>query len=107
MMATKKFLTYAVQANPPSDPTVATRRLKVKVDGAELSTKDYAKDATFEGFEVAAGAAVELSLIDLDDVGNESTPDVFSFTAQDTIPPAAPSGLAVTAISERDEEVTE
>lgn len=107
VMASKKFLTYSVQANPPSDPTVVTRRLKLAIDGGEPTVKDYAKDAAFENFEVPAGAAVVLTLSDLDDVNNESAPDTFSFTAEDTIPPAAPSGLAVQAVSERVEEVTE
>jgi hypothetical protein len=104
-MATKKFLTYSVQANPPSDSTVVTRRLRLTVDGVAVSSKDYSKDAAFENFEVAAGAAVQLYLTDLDDVGNESTPDAISFTAQDTIPPAGPSGLGVSTLSERDQDV--
>lgn len=93
------MLYYAVSAAPPVDKDVVSRRLTVTVNG-EAKTTDYTADATDLG-EVGAkeGDLVVLVLVDVDDAGNVSAPAEISFTAADTLPPAAPE-FGVTLVRE-------
>lgn len=93
-------LTYSVVAAPASDSDVVERILTKTVNG-ESSSKSYAGDASkFDDLTVTQGDLVILSLVDVDDAGNRSGAATLSFTAEDTIPPADPSGLGVTLVSE-------
>ena len=93
------MLYYAVSAAPPVDKDVVSRRLTVTVNG-EAKTTDYTADAPDLG-EVGAkeGDLVVLVLVDVDDAGNVSAPAEISFTAADTLPPAAPE-FGVTLVRE-------
>lgn len=93
-------LTYSIVAAPASDVDVVERLLTVTVDG-ESSSKAYPGDASkFDDLTVSQGANVILSLVDVDDAGNRSGAATLAFEALDTIPPADPSGLGVTLVSE-------
>lgn len=93
-------LTYSVVAAPSSDADVVERILTKTVNG-ESSSKSYDGDASkFDDLTVTQGDLVILSLVDVDDAGNRSGAATLSFTAEDTIPPADPSGLGVTLVSE-------
>ena len=94
------ILVYAVSAAPPVDADVVTRRLTVTVNGVAAEPVDFAPDATSLGEVSAAdGDVVVLVLVDIDDAGNASSPSEITFTAADTIPPAAPE-LGVTLVRE-------
>lgn len=97
------ILTYRVSAEAPKDADVTERLLTVLVDGQEVAeySKSLAPETTELGeIKVAQGAAVVVTLVDVDDAGNRSTPAELSFVAQDTIPPAQPGALGVTLVSE-------
>jgi len=93
-------LTYSVVAAPATDADVVERILTKTVNG-ESDAKAYPADAgKFDDLVVTQGDLVILTLVDVDDAGNRSGPASLSFTAEDTIPPADPSGLGVTLVSE-------
>ena len=94
------MLFYAVSAALPTDKDVVSRTLNVTVDGVSLPPATFAATATDLG-EVAVkeGEVVVLVLVDTDDAGNTSAPAEVTFTAADTIPPAAPE-LGVTLVRE-------
>ena len=94
------MLVYAVSAAPPVDKDVVSRTLTATINGEVAATQVYAAAATDLG-EVAAkeGDLVVLVLTDTDDAGNVSAPAELSFTAADTLPPAAPE-FGVTLVRE-------
>lgn len=94
-------LVYSVTAGPAVDADVASRRLIVTVNGEVTSTTEHPKDATTFG-EITApqDASVVVTLVDIDDAGNESQPAFIEFTAKDTIPPSQPGSLGVTLVRE-------
>lgn len=94
-------LVYAVTAGPAVDSDVAIRRLIVTVNGEVLNTTEHPKDATsFGEVSVPQDASVVVSLVDIDDAGNESQPAFIEFTATDTIPPSQPGSLGVSLVRE-------
>lgn len=94
------MLFYAVSAAAPTDSDVVSRRLAVTVNGEAREPVDFTADATTLGeIGVADGDVVTVTLVDIDDAGNESSPATLEFTAADTIPPAAPE-LGVTLVRE-------
>ena len=85
------MLFYAVSAALPTDKDVVSRTLNVTVDGVPLPSASFPATATDLGeVAVKAGEVVVLVLVDTDDAGNTSAPAEVTFTASDTIPPAAP-----------------
>lgn len=94
-------LIYSVSAGPAVDSDVVKRRLTVTVNGEVLSATEHDGNATsFGEVKVAQDASVVVSLVDIDDAGNESQPGVFEFTATDTIAPSQPGSLGVTLVRE-------
>jgi hypothetical protein len=96
------MLVYSVSAAAPIDNDVVERRLTVDVVGSEPTTITFPGDATDLGeIKVEQGATVTLSLVDVDDAGNPSTPAVAGpFEAVDTIAPAKPGEFGVTLVRE-------
>lgn len=96
-----EMLIYSVTAGPAVDSDVATRRLTVTINGEVSSAVDHPASTTSFG-EIAApqDASVVVTLVDVDDAGNESQPSFFEFTAKDTIPPSQPGSLGVTLVRE-------
>lgn len=93
------MLVYGVSAARPVDSDVVERRLTVNVEGSEPVTTAFVADTTdFGEFRVERNAAVDVSLVDVDDSGNVSEPATISFVATDTIPPSRPSDLQVTLL---------
>lgn len=96
-----EMLIYSVTAGPPVDSDVASRRLTVTVNGEVASAVDHPASTTaFGEISVPQDASVVVSLIDVDDAGNESQPSFFEFSAKDTIPPSQPGSLGVTLVRE-------
>ena len=94
-------LVYTVTSGPTVDSDVVTRRLLVTVNGEVVSTVDHPKDATaFGEIKVEQDANVVVTLVDIDDAGNESQPAYLEFVAKDEIAPAQPGSLGVTLVRE-------
>ena len=95
------MLVYSVTAGPAVDADVSSRRLSVMVNGEVSSTVDHPASATSFG-EISApqDATVVVTLVDVDDAGNESPPSFYEFVAKDTIAPAQPGSLGVTLVRE-------
>lgn len=73
------------------DADVVLRRLAVKVGDGEFVVREFAPDTLeADGYEGPQDAAVEVSLVDVDDAGNVSQPSTLSATLVDTIPPSTP-----------------
>jgi hypothetical protein len=99
-------LVYQVTAQPPVDHDVVERRLTVSVNGV-VSVSTYPGDTTDFGEAVRAveGASVVLSLVDVDNAGNESAPALVSYEATDTLPPQRPEFGVVLVREEKTPEV--
>lgn len=94
-------LSYTVTAALPVDADVISRALTVVVNGEDMGTSSVPGNMTELGvFSAPQGADVTLTLVDIDNAGNNSEPAVYSFVATDTIAPAQPGGLGVTLTGE-------
>ncbi len=94
-------LVYNVTAAAPVDADVVERRLNVTVNGEEKNSQFYSPETTsFGELSFTQNDSVVLTLVDVDDAGNVSTPAVLEFVAADTIPPVAPGGLGVALVRE-------
>lgn len=102
------LLTYEADlpaiAESPENSDVIAQRIKVVVDGEEVSRQDLPKLAEKVTFEVQKGKTVHLERSLVDDDDNEG-PSVASqdFVARDTIPPSAPGDFGqIRNIGERE-----
>lgn len=94
-------LVYTVTSGPTVDSDVVTRRLMVTVNGLPAGSTDHPKDTTsFGEIKVDQDASVVVTLVDIDDAGNESQPAFLEFVAKDEIAPAQPGTLGVTLVRE-------
>ena len=94
-------LVYNVTAGPVVDTDVVERRLTVTVNGEVSQNTTNSSDTTsFGEFSFSENDNVVLTLVDVDDVGNVSSPAVLEFSAADTIPPAKPGEFGVTLVRE-------
>lgn len=82
---------------------LATRKVHYAVNGGPDTHKDLtAADTTFQ-LDFAAGDAVEISLTDIDNAGNESVPsDPLDFIAKDTFAPPKPGALGISNVEQID-----
>lgn len=95
------MLVYNVTAGAVVDKDVAERRLSVTVNGTVRETKPYPADTTnFGELSFADNDNVVLSLVDVDDSGNVSTPAVVDFVAVDSVAPATPGEFGVSFVRE-------
>lgn len=94
-------LVYNVTSAPAVDADVVERRLLVTVNGVEQQASVFPSDTTsFGEVKFAQNDSVVLTLVDVDDAGNVSTPAVLEFVANDTIPPSAPGSLGAALVRE-------
>jgi len=94
-------LIYNVTAGAVVDADVVGRKLSVVVNGEDRGVTDYPADTTsFGELSFSDNDSVVLSLVDVDDAGNSSSPAVLEFVALDTIPPAQPGEFGVTLVRE-------
>lgn len=94
-------LVYNVTAGPVVDKDVAERRLSVTVNGEVRSTSPYPADTTsFGELSFSDNDSVVLTLVDVDDAGNVSTPAVVEFVAADTVAPVTPGEFGVSFVRE-------
>lgn len=95
------MLVYNVTAGATVDKDVAERRLTVMVNGEVKETKPFSPDTTsFGELTFADNDSVVLSLVDIDDAGNVSSPATVEFVALDTVAPAQPGEFGVSFIRE-------
>lgn len=88
-----------------NDRDVVTREVTVLVVGEPDKVLAYPHPEPAGGytqtFEVPEGVEATLTLVHIDDAGNRSVAsDPYTFTATDTLPPAKPGALGVTAVGE-------
>ena len=94
-------LVYKVTAGPAGAADVVSRLLTVTADGKVVSEKSHPADATsFDEVSVEEDASVVVTLVDVDNAGNQSKPAFIEFVAKDTIAPPAPGELGVTLVRE-------
>jgi hypothetical protein len=94
-------LVYNVTAGSVVDADVVNRRLSVVVNGVDRGTNEYPADTTsFGELSFSDNDSVVLTLVDVDDAGNSSSPAVVEFVAADTLPPAQPGDFGVTLVRE-------
>lgn len=94
-------MVYGVSAGVAGASDVVERRMTVEVDGVTVETKTFAGDVVDLGeLKVAQNASVVLTLVDVDDAGNVSSPATCSFTATDTVVPPVPGGFGVSVLRE-------
>ncbi len=86
------------------DFDVVRRVLTVDINGATSTVEVGLNDTTYV-FDAPQDAAVRLSLVDIDDGGNESTPSVREFVAKDVFPPAQPGELGLNCVGESSDPV--
>lgn len=95
------MLVYNVTAGAVVDKDVAERRLSVTVNGEVRETKPFSPDTTsFGELSFADNDSVVLTLVDVDDAGNVSSPATVEFVALDTVAPAAPGEFGVSFVRE-------
>jgi len=96
-----KMLVYNVTAGSVVDNDVMERRLAVSVNGEVVNTSTHPSDTTsFGELSFSDNDNVVLTLVDVDDAGNVSSPATFEFVAADTIAPAKPGEFGVTLVRE-------
>jgi hypothetical protein len=94
-------LVYTVSAGPVVDSDVRERKLTVTINGSDGGTTVFPRETTsFGELRFADNDNVVLTLVDVDDSGNVSSPAVAEFVATDTIAPAAPGEFGVTLVRE-------
>lgn len=94
-------LVYAVTAGAPVDADVVTRELTVIVNGSQQKQAIFDGSATDLGeITVEQDSEVTLTLVDIDDAGNRSSPATVDFKAFDTIAPSAPGEFGVSLLRE-------
>ena len=94
-------LVYTVSAGAVVDSDVRERRLTVTTNGNDGGTTVFPRETTsFGELRFADNDNVVLTLVDVDDSGNVSSPAVAEFVATDTIAPAAPGEFGVTLVRE-------
>jgi len=94
-------LVYNITAGPVVDKDVVERRLSVSVNGEVRSNEPYpAETTTFGEVSFADNDNVVLTLVDVDDAGNVSSPAVLEFVALDTVAPSQPGELGVAFVRE-------
>ena len=94
-------LVYNVTAGPVFEKDVSERRLSVSVNGEVRSNATYSPDTTsFGELSFSDNDKVVLTLVDVDDAGNVSSPATLEFVALDTVAPSQPGELGVAFVRE-------
>lgn len=97
-------LIYGLTCSAPVDSDVVERKLSTVVNNGEPVLKVFGGDSTDLGeISLKEGDYAVLTLVDVDDAGNESEPAVLTLTAADTIPPSVPGGFTVSLLREVDD----
>jgi hypothetical protein len=95
------IMVYGLTAGSAGSTDVIERRLTVTVNGEVVENRTYAGDIVDLGeLKVAQDADVSLALVDVDDVGNVSSPAIYVFKATDSVAPPVPGSFGVNIIRE-------
>lgn len=94
-------LKYKITLPAPGANDVVSRKLSTSINGGEATVTELPGDALETEALYADDDNVSLTLVDVDDAGNESAPSpTLEFVAKDTIAPNAPGELGATLIEE-------
>lgn len=85
---------------PIVDPDTINAELSCLVNGVAEPPKTFDRIATDTEYVFDQGASVKLSLVNIDDAGNRSTPSEREFVVTDNVPPAQPGELAIEVLGE-------
>ena len=95
------IMVYGLTAGSAGAADVVERRLSVTVNSEVVENRTYAGDIVDLGeLKVAQDADVSLALVDVDDVGNVSSPAIYVFKATDSIAPPVPGSFGVNILRE-------
>ena len=87
-------------------PDVVKRRLSLQIGDAEpVLVPVGLQDEAVRGLKAPQGANVTVSLVDVDEAGNESEASVTAFEAKDVIPPVRPEAVDIVIVGEEPDEV--
>jgi hypothetical protein len=93
---TMDIISFKVVLPTVVDADVESRELSVKIGDADAVVTAVAKDAVeVNGLSGPQDAAIELSLVDIDDAGNKSQASVLNTVLTDVFPPATPGELSI------------
>lgn len=104
------MLSFELLLTPPNSPDVVRRALDVTIVGGDSISLDLTPEvATISDprFVGEQDAAVTVTLVDFDDVGNRSAPYSETLTLSDTIAPNAPGPVSLRATAEFDAPAAE
>lgn len=100
----KMALIYEITVGPPVDGDTTERKLTVEVNNKVIHEQKYFyATENFGEFSFSDDDSVVISLVDIDDKGNESEPAMVAFVARDTIPPQQPNALGVKILREEND----
>lgn len=92
---------YTIKLSDPKAPDVTNREVSVVVNGADPKVETLEGIQVDYVFVVPEDSEVSLTVVDIDNKGNRSTPSVpLVFTASDTIPPPQPDTPVIEAVEE-------
>lgn len=95
------MLVYTVTAAPAVAADTVKRILTITVNGELKATDEYEPTTTtFKELPLEENDLVVLTLVDVDNAGNPSSPAVCDFQATDTISPPAPGEFGVSLARE-------
>lgn len=98
-------ISFLVKLPPKSAPDVVRRILTVNIGEDNQTGIDTDKELTeFGPLTGDEGAAIKITLVDVDNAGNQSEPSVFEGVLADTFAPPAPGAIGVVAVGESFEQ---
>ncbi len=94
-------LVYDVNLPAGGQDDVVSREFSVQVNDGTPDLFQLTNDVLVQRIRVPQDSSVLLSLVNIDDAGNRSTPSTQTFAAKDTIPPDAPGPFGeITLVAE-------
>lgn len=100
------MLTYELGLNPVG-VDVESQKVTVIADDVMVFHGVLDKDTAMVEFTVEQDSAVSVSLVYIDDAGNESNPATMDFVAVDTLAPDAPAGFGELRLVSETETIPE
>lgn len=95
------MLKVTISLPKPGASDVASRELRVSLNGGEATKTELEKDALEASFTCDASTKFSITLVDIDASGNRSPESsALEGTAEDTFAPPAPGALGVLNVQE-------
>jgi hypothetical protein len=100
-------LVFSLSLPPAGAPDVVKRELSIKIgDAAPTVTELDGGQVLVEGLRGPQDAALEVSLIDIDDAGNRSEARVQQFALKDTVAPPEPGEMSLKVTGEEADPIS-